>query len=732
MGDGTEPRVHIPHAVSDLIRIPDHLLSRSLLIEDLVSDVHGDLADENITDPDFLSRRLILTTRNTQAAKINKRVVDRLTDPENTSIALLSADSVGLSRHSITVKKGTMVVLLRNMDTAHGLCNGTRLIIESASNFRISAHIINEGPHQVLRVTLSRVMHTTNPDHHLPFLLKRTQFPIALAYAMTIHKAEGQTIKKACVFLSEPVFSHGQLLSDYHGLAIQLILKFWFVTFLTSKASFVTVLILTYTRNIVYPNLRQDPSYPRQSKIQDEPQYASYEITSHRSSRIAQAHATSLHDFLSSSDATTESSSAHAAESVRPSTQRHTADRCPNCGDENVQAVDDNIMHCGTLLNCPVCDGSNPEDHDNNYRYDLDDLDSDSDSLADSKDNSNRSNTRISDLKAKEEDLVANLRIKDQHISQTEFPDQYVLINHARLRADLQRIQNELTELETKTSFRCPAAARRMETRQCLSCEQPFRISAANIDAHICTDCFARRPPTTTNTNHDQTTSSSERTCLLCAEANIEAWSSLDCCTHGELICLQCMQRILETSSLATVCPVCKRLFKTINGLDITQRSSPAQAASSDDTLSHQAVQALLENDSASPNQPSTSRRLRPRVTQRTRRQRAELSSNTSNSSSQFQPRFSSRNAINWDLIGLQLEVPGYLFLSFMHPWIEYAEYHVVCMMPKHISHQFFGNCLCVHMLTIVKEEISSQYKTLVPTSTTWITFNIITKSSCS
>eukprot|EP00808_Paulinella_micropora_P013748 g57947.t1 len=180
-------------------------------------------------------------------------------------------------------------------------------------------------------------------------------------------------------------------------------------------------------------------------------------------------------------------------------------------------------------LNCPVCDGSNPEHHDNNYRYDLDDLDSDSDSPDDGKDNSNTSNSRISDLKAREEDLVANLRIIDQHISQTEFPYKSVLNNHARLRADLQRIQNELTELETKTSFRCPAAARRVETMQCRRCEQPFRISAANIDAHICTDCFARRSPTTTNTNHDQTTSSSERTCLLCAEANIEPCNCLPC-----------------------------------------------------------------------------------------------------------------------------------------------------------------------------------------------------------
>ncbi len=41
--------------------------------------------------------------------------------------------------------------------------------------------------------------------------LNRRQFPIQLAFAMTINKAQGQTIKHVGIDLHKPVFTHGQL-----------------------------------------------------------------------------------------------------------------------------------------------------------------------------------------------------------------------------------------------------------------------------------------------------------------------------------------------------------------------------------------------------------------------------------------------------------------------------------------------------------------------------------------
>ena len=48
-------------------------------------------------------------------------------------------------------------------------------------------------------------------DGHLPFILKRRQFPIKLAFAMTINKSQGQSLQHVGVFLPDAVFAHGQL-----------------------------------------------------------------------------------------------------------------------------------------------------------------------------------------------------------------------------------------------------------------------------------------------------------------------------------------------------------------------------------------------------------------------------------------------------------------------------------------------------------------------------------------
>ena len=41
--------------------------------------------------------------------------------------------------------------------------------------------------------------------------MKRRQFPIRLCFAMTIYKAQGESINNLVVYLRQPVFSHGQL-----------------------------------------------------------------------------------------------------------------------------------------------------------------------------------------------------------------------------------------------------------------------------------------------------------------------------------------------------------------------------------------------------------------------------------------------------------------------------------------------------------------------------------------
>ncbi|DBA04184.1 TPA: hypothetical protein N0F65_004292 [Lagenidium giganteum] len=67
-------------------------------------------------------------------------------------------------------------MLIRNLNAAHGLCNGTGLQVYRLSNNCIHATIL------------------TGTDKVLPFKLRRRQFPVQIAFAMTINKAQGQSV----------------------------------------------------------------------------------------------------------------------------------------------------------------------------------------------------------------------------------------------------------------------------------------------------------------------------------------------------------------------------------------------------------------------------------------------------------------------------------------------------------------------------------------------------------
>ena len=192
-------------------------------MEDFCDQVFPDIG-HNIDNPRWLEGRALLATTNREVNMLNETLQEKLpgsTDKLSSADTLENSEDLlrfnqeylntlnptGFPTHVLKLKKGMPLMLLRNLNPREGLCNGTKLIyLRTIDSKVLECQIV-----ETLRTVLIPRITFIPKNGEYPFEWQRRQFPVKPAFATTINKSQGQTLKMAGVWLRTQAFAHGQL-----------------------------------------------------------------------------------------------------------------------------------------------------------------------------------------------------------------------------------------------------------------------------------------------------------------------------------------------------------------------------------------------------------------------------------------------------------------------------------------------------------------------------------------
>jgi len=116
----------------------------------------------------------------------------------------------GVPPSNLQLKVGARYMIIRNISKQ--VFNGVRCVLVAVAGTRCVFVRLISGPGAGTTILLPSMVFSISPEQSgLPFTIRRRQLPLIPAFAVTVHKAQGQTLAKVGLFLTTSIFTHGQL-----------------------------------------------------------------------------------------------------------------------------------------------------------------------------------------------------------------------------------------------------------------------------------------------------------------------------------------------------------------------------------------------------------------------------------------------------------------------------------------------------------------------------------------
>lgn len=177
-----------------------------------------ELINEQV-DPAFdRDDHVILCTTNKVAEAINQTKLNRISQPLFNYQAYVEGnfpteDRVLPAEFDLKLKKGARVLFVKN-DPGGQWVNGSLGVVHHLEQELIRVMMDDTGKLvDVYQDTWENIRYQVDPKTHeitTEVLGKFKQYPLKLAWAITIHKSQGMTFEKVCLDFSRSPFAHGQ------------------------------------------------------------------------------------------------------------------------------------------------------------------------------------------------------------------------------------------------------------------------------------------------------------------------------------------------------------------------------------------------------------------------------------------------------------------------------------------------------------------------------------------